>query len=167
MTDTRSEPGCRSSAEAWLLSLRGYLMFVTVANLAWEFAHMPLYTLWQTGTVHEIVFAALHCTGGDLLIALSAIMLALFLVGDPTWPATRRCYVMLLTVIFGLAYTLFSEWFNIEVRETWAYSDLMPVIPIIDAGLSPVLQWIVIPLAGFRFAMVLKPRRMTMVTADA
>ena len=111
MTDTRSEPGCRSSAEAWLLSLRGYLMFVTVANLA--------------------------------------------------------CYVMLLTVIFGLAYTLFSEWFNIEVRETWAYSDLMPVIPIIDAGLSPVLQWIVIPLAGFRFAMVLKPRRMTMVTADA
>ena len=30
---------------------------------------MPLYTLWSTDTVGEIVFAAVHCTGGDILIA--------------------------------------------------------------------------------------------------
>lgn len=149
------------------MTLRRYMIFVAVANLGWEFAHMPLYTLWQTGAASEIAFAVLHCTGGDVLIALSAVVLALFLVGSPAWPATRKGYVIALTVIFGLAYTLFSEWLNIEVREAWAYSDLMPVIPIIDAGLSPVLQWIVIPLAGFRFAMASPAGRRTRATADA
>lgn len=143
------------------------MIFVAVANLAWEFVHMPLYTLWQTGTVSEIAFAALHCTGGDVLIALSVLILALFLVGSPEWPAMRKGQVIALTVVFGLAYTLFSEWLNIEVREVWAYSDLMPVIPIIDAGLSPVLQWIVIPLAGFRFAMTSRARRQMTVATDA
>lgn len=114
---------------------------------------MPLYTLWETGSRGEIVFAALHCTGGDVLIALSAVMLALFLAGKPSWPATGARQLILLTLAFGLAYTLFSEWLNIEIREAWAYRDLMPVIPLIDAGLSPVLQWIAVPLAAFWWAM--------------
>ena len=149
------------------MTLRRYMVFVAVANLGWEFAHMPLYTLWQTGTAYEIAFAAVHCTGGDVLIALSAVVLALFLVGSPAWPAAHRGRVIAVTVVLGLAYTLFSEWLNIEVREAWAYSDLMPVIPIINAGLSPVLQWIVIPLAGFRFALASRARRQTTGTADA
>lgn len=41
---------------------------------------------------------------------------------------------------------------NIVVRQSWAYSEMMPVIPVIDAGLSPVAQWIVLPLASFWFA---------------
>ncbi len=28
----------------------------------------------------------------------------------------------------------------------------MPMVPAIDTGLSPLLQWIAIPLAGFWFA---------------
>lgn len=137
----------------WLRTLRRYIVFVAAANLVWEFAHMPLYTLWETGTVGDIVFAAVHCTGGDILIALSALMFSLFLFGTGMWPAERRFIVIVSTVALGLGYTVFSEWLNIVIREAWAYSDLMPVIPILDAGLSPVLQWIIVPLAGFRFAI--------------
>ena len=36
------------------------MIFVAVANLAWEVAHVPLYKLCQTGTAQEIAFAALH-----------------------------------------------------------------------------------------------------------
>lgn len=143
----------------WLPTLRRYMAFVAGANLVWEFAHMPLYTLWETGTRGEIIFAALHCTGGDVLIALSAVMLALFLAGTPAWPMMSGRRVVALTLAFGLAYTLFSEWLNIEVRGAWAYRDLMPVIPLIDAGLSPVLQWIAVPLAAFWWAM--RPVRST------
>jgi hypothetical protein len=37
------------------------------------------------------------------------------------------------------------------VRASWAYSDWMPVIPIagLSIGLSPLLQWIVVPAAAF------------------
>lgn len=157
---------CDAEEGSWLRILRRYMIFVAISNLVWEFAHMPLYTLWQTGTVSEIAFAALHCTGGDILIALSTVMLSLFLVGDPAWPATRKGHVIALTVILGLIYTLYSEWLNIEVREVWTYSDMMPVIPIIGAGLSPVLQWIAIPLTGFHFAVGSRARRRSMVTAN-
>jgi hypothetical protein len=143
------------------------MAFVAVANLVWEFAHLPLYTLWETGTVSELVFAAMHCAGGDVLIGLSSVMLALFLLGSPAWPAERRGRVTTLTVALGLSYTLFSEWLNIEVREAWAYRDLMPVIPIVDAGLSPVLQWILIPLAAFRFAMAPWSRPQMRAAVDA
>lgn len=141
------------SALTWLTALRRYMGFVAAANLIWEFAHMPLYTLWETGSAAEIVFAAVHCTGGDILIALSAVMLSLFLFGNTGWPAERRVQVVAGAIAFGLAYTMFSEWLNIEVREAWAYRELMPVIPVLDAGLSPVLQWIVVPLAGFWWAL--------------
>lgn len=138
----------------WLKALRRYIVFVAIANFVWEFAHIPLYTLWVTGSAGEIIFAAVHCTGGDILIALTAVMLTLFLLGNSAWPAERRVPVVAATVAFGLAYTIFSEWLNIEIREAWAYRDLMPVIPFLGTGLSPVLQWIIIPLAGFRFALM-------------
>jgi hypothetical protein len=160
-------PFSAAGSGEWLSALRRYIAFIAVANLIWEFAHMPLYALWETGSAGEIVFAAVHCTGGDILIALSAVMLALFFVGSPAWPAVRKGRVVMLTVAFGLGYTVFSEWLNIEVRQVWAYRDLMPVIPVIDAGLSPVLQWIAIPLIGFRFAFAARVGRRTTAAADA
>lgn len=169
MTLAHSNEGSFRAAGSveWLSALRRYTAFVAVANLVWEFAHTPLYTLWETGSAGEIVFAAVHCTGGDILIALSAVMLALFFVGSPAWPAVRKSRVVVLTVAFGLGYTVFSEWLNIEVRKAWAYRDLMPVIPVIDAGLSPVLQWIIVPLAGFRIATARLSERRTMAAANA
>jgi len=149
-----SAPGSADIVYAgWLVTLRRYLLFVAAANLVWEFAHLPLYTIWETGTRREIVFAALHCTGGDILIALSSVVLSLFLAGSSAWPSARFRRVMVITVVFGVSYTIFSEWLNIEIRGAWAYRDAMPVIPLLDAGLSPVLQWILVPLAGFWWAM--------------
>ena len=138
---------------SWFSAFRRYITVIGSGNLLWEFAHLPLYTLWETGSTSEVVFAALHCTGGDILIGLSSVMLALFLVGSATWPSARSRRVVLFTILIGLFYTLFSEWLNIEVREAWAYRDIMPVVPGIDAGLSPVMQWIVIPLAAFHWAL--------------
>jgi hypothetical protein len=113
---------------------------------------MPLYTIWESGTAGEIVFAALHCTGGDVLIALASVMFALFLFGSNGWPADRYYPVAVTAVIIGLAYTLFSEWLNIEIRQSWAYRDIMPTLPVLQIGLSPILQWILIPTAAFLWA---------------
>ena len=114
---------------------------------------MPLYTIWNDGSAAEIAFAALHCTGGDLLIATSALTIALLLVGSD-WPLseTARRKVLIIAVTIGAGYTIFSEWLNIVIRQAWAYSDLMPVIPFIDTGLSPMAQWLVIPVVGLWWA---------------
>lgn len=146
----------------WHTTLRWYLGVIAVGNLVWEFAHMPLYTIWWTGTWGEIVFAALHCTGGDILIAVSSLMIGLLVVGSGGWPVQRFTPVAIVTTILGVAYTSFSEWLNIVVRAAWAYSDLMPVITVVgfDVGLSPLLQWIFIPLVGFWLARRMAERVM-------
>ncbi|MGE0333859.1 MAG: hypothetical protein AB7Q76_01095 [Gammaproteobacteria bacterium] len=138
---------------AWLRTLRRYIAFVVPAHLLWEFAQLPLYTIWRDGTAGEILFAVVHCTGGDALIATTALVTALLLAGTG-WPISRDCYrrVAVIAIVIGVGYTAFSEWLNTAVREAWAYSDLMPVIPLVEAGLSPVLQWVLIPLAGFWWA---------------
>ena len=138
----------------WLRGLRGYLAVIAVGDLVWETLHLPLYTIWWTGTVRENAFAVVHCTLGDLLIALSALTLSLALAGNRDWPARRFRRVAALATTFGVGYTVFSEWLNIVVRAAWAYSELMPIIPAFgfDVGLSPVVQWIVVPLLAFRQA---------------
>ncbi|GAB4511549.1 MAG: hypothetical protein RLO08_14905 [Parvibaculaceae bacterium] len=137
---------------AWLNALRRYLVFVAVANLVWETLQLPLYTIWTDGTPGEIAFAVAHCTAGDLLIALASLAAGLVVAGNQFWPSRRFWEVAAIAVVLGVGYTVFSEWLNLVVRKSWAYSDLMPVVPVIGTGLSPLMQWIVIPMCGFLFA---------------
>jgi hypothetical protein len=93
-----------------------------------------------------------HCTLGDILIATSTLVLALVLCGSREWPERSFVRVATAAIVFGVGYTAFSEWLNVEVRRSWAYSDLMPVLPVLGTGLSPLAQWIVVPLVAFRWA---------------
>src|SRR3546814_6655752 len=63
---------------------------LAVGNLAWEFVQLPLYTIWYEGSLWEILFAVLHCTGGDLLIASAALLGALMIAGDGRWRSEER-----------------------------------------------------------------------------
>jgi hypothetical protein len=145
-----------SDSGPWLSTLRRYLLFVIPANLAWEIGHVPLYTIWKDGTRGEIAFAVIHCTGGDAMIASLSLLGTLLLFGGRDWPYQRYLAVAVPTVLAGAAYTVFSEWHNTEVRNSWAYSGYMPRLPGLGTGLSPFLQWIIIPIAGFWWA---RPRR--------
>ena len=77
-----------------------------------------------------------------------ALLGALLLAGDRRWPEARFRRVAALTVLGGLAYTVFSEWLNTDIRGSWAYTDLMPRLPLIGTGVSPLAQWLVVPLAA-------------------
>jgi hypothetical protein len=93
-------PG-EQGACAWLPALRVYLGVALVGNLVWEALHLPLYTIWSTGTLREQAFAVVHCTLGDLLIALSSLTLALVIAGGHGWPQQRFWPVAVLTILFG------------------------------------------------------------------
>ncbi|MPZ55327.1 MAG: hypothetical protein GEU91_02280 [Rhizobiales bacterium] len=140
------------ASAAWLATLRRYLAVAIPANFVWEAAQLPLYTIWYEETPGKIVFAVLHCTGGDVLIAGASLMGALLLFGSARWPDEHHIAVAAPAVAAGLAYTVFSEWHNTEVRGSWAYSSLMPTLPGTGTGLTPFLQWLVIPIAAFWWA---------------
>ncbi len=152
----------------WLTALRRYLAVTVLGHLAWEVAQIPLYTIWTDGTVGEIAFAIVHCTGGDVLIALASLTGALILAGGRDSPSARFRRVAALTVIFGASYTVYSEWFNVSVRGSWAYAPSMPTLPPLGTGLTPLLQWIVIPsIALAAVSRVANPRRRPIAKNDA
>ena len=144
----------------WLSVIRRYIVYSAAGHLIWETAHIPLYTIWVDGTWSEIAFAVVHCTGGDLLIAMSTLLLSLFLVGGQAWPAARAGAVLLLALALGVSYTVFSEYLNVVIRAAWAYRDIMPVVPVLDAGLTPLLQWMVVPSLAYWAAIRLPFRRL-------
>jgi hypothetical protein len=136
----------------WLSAIRSYVAVTVVGHLAWEMAHVPLYGIWTEGSAAQIAFAVFHCTGGDVLIALSALSAALIFAGSSDWPMRRFGFVAALTVAFGVGYTVFSEWLNVSVRGSWSYSARMPTLPPFETGLSPLLQWLVVPLIALTAA---------------
>jgi hypothetical protein len=128
----------------WTVALRRYLGATAILHLVWEVLQLPLYTIWSEPIAKQ-VFAVLHCTIGDLMIAGLALLVALALVGRAQWPQEGVRAVWLLLLIFGVGYTLYSEWLNVNVRGSWVYSSWMPTLPLIGTGLAPVLQWLVVP----------------------
>ncbi len=136
----------------WLRTLRRYFGAILVGNLVWEAAQLPLYTIWKTGTVRDLAVAVIHCTAGDVAISASALVIALCLAGDEMWPRSRFFAVAGSAMAIGIAYTIYSEHMNVLVLRSWGYGDLMPVLPGLDVGLSPLLQWLFVPAAAFAWA---------------
>jgi hypothetical protein len=122
---------------------------------------LPLYTLWRTGTPREIAFALFHCTGGDVLITTITLATAIAIARAFRWPLFGWRMV-LAAIILGAAYTIFSEWLNVEIRRSWSYSAAMPVLPWFETGLTPLLQWLIVPglalpLIGYRYRRARRP----------
>ncbi len=135
----------------WPTVLRRYLVASLLLHLAWEILQLPLYTIWHE-PLSKRAFAALHCTLGDLMIAGLSLLAALAIAGKPEWPRVGARTVWLLLLVIGAGYTVYSEWLNVSVRGSWAYSPLMPTLPLIGTGLAPLLQWLIVPNAALVIA---------------
>ena len=115
-----------------------------IGHFFWEAAQLPLYTLWRTGTPREILSALFHCTGGDILITTATFAVAAALAQHFRWPAFGWRMVF-AAIILGATYTIFSEWLNVKIRRSWSYTAAMPVLPVLGTGLTPLLQWLIVP----------------------
>lgn len=142
------------SAAAWYrdrdarsLIFFGYLPWLGGLNLIWETAQLPLYTLWSEASAGTIAFSVAHCTAGDIAIGAAALIMVLILGRERAVAQWRWRRIAVWTALAGAAYTVFSEWSNTAILGSWAYSGLMPVLKLagIDIGLSPLLQWLVLP----------------------
>jgi len=111
----------------------------------WEIAQFPLYTVWHEGDWSFILYGLVHCTLGDLLILLSIFWLISLLNKSRYWIFSPSMPNIVLFTVLGLAYTIFSEILNTRIKGTWGYTELMPIVPVIEIGGMPFLQWLLIP----------------------
>jgi hypothetical protein len=115
-----------------------WLGLAAALNLAWEIAQLPLYTLWYEPDGARLTRYLLHCVLGDVLIAAVLYGFAAGVLRNPDWPRARPWRGSSLVMGTGLAYTAFSEWYNVYQRAAWAYKDFMPLVA--GLGLTPLLQ---------------------------
>jgi len=159
MTSVSAHPApywYRDRASLTFIAFR-YVPPLSALNLFWEIAQLPLYTLWEEGAPSFIAYAVIHCTLGDVVIGTLALLIALIATRAGAVETWRWRQVALFLVIPAVGYTALSEWINTVAQGSWAYSALMPVVHLagFEIGLSPLLQWLVIPpvalwLAGLR-----------------
>jgi len=114
-----------------------------VLNLAWEIAQVRLYTIWAASDGMGVAKALLHCSVGDVVIALAMFALAGLVLRRPNWPASHPWTGVAIVVVGSIAFTAWSEWNNVYRIGAWGYTESMPML--FGIGLSPLLQWIVLP----------------------
>lgn len=132
--------------EGWVFVGYRYLPWFAGLNLAWEFAQLPLYTIWVEADREEIAFAVFHCTLGDILIGMATFALALTFTRARKFATWRWSAIVKLLLLLGVGYTMFSEGLNTTLFR-WSYSELMPTLKLadFDLGASPLLQWLFLP----------------------
>jgi hypothetical protein len=118
--------------------------FSFLLNFVWEVLQTPFFVDIST-EVNTIIWYRFHCTLGDVVISLGSFWLVALISKTRTWLLNPTKARMLLFVAFGVSYTILSEIKNVSLYKLWAYSDFMPVIPYIDVGIVPLIQWIIIP----------------------
>jgi predicted secreted protein len=112
-------------------------------ELAWESAHVRLYTIWGDPDRWHVTRSVLHCTLGDLVIGGVAYGLAACLLRRVDWPIYRPWWGTGIIIVVTTLYTVWSEWNNVYRLRTWAYASQMPTV--LGIGLSPILQWLLLP----------------------
>lgn len=148
-----SQPAWHQDGEAWRFIGLRYLPWLAALNLIWEAAQLPLYTLWKDASPGYLAFAVAHCTAGDILIGAASLALALILGREKALGRWHWRRIVALMLVLGPGYTVFSEWLNTSLFR-WSYSERMPTLDVAGfrLGLSPLLQWLLIPPAALFLA---------------
>jgi len=126
-----------------------FLLSVAV-NYIWEMLQMPLYEGMPFDTIDSWRMC-LKASIGDGFIILAIWTIGRILFGSCQWfaPLSRGRAAVLF--VSGIAIAVIIELHALRTGR-WAYSSLMPVLPLIDTGLSPVLQLLILPLISMKAA---------------
>jgi hypothetical protein len=119
------------------LVLYGFLI-----SVSWEFGQSALYVDHAQG-IFYVLWTRFHCALGDGLILLGSFWWVALLFRRRFWFVGKWRFASLVFVLSGLAYTVWSEWYNTRVTQSWAYAPAMPTV--FGIGLSPLAQWLVGP----------------------
>ncbi|MFH0879684.1 MAG: hypothetical protein V2A34_08225, partial [Lentisphaerota bacterium] len=88
---------------------------------------------------------------GDVGIILGIYAAGALAAGDLGWGLRARWNIYATAAILGLAYAALVEHAAL-VSGRWSYTERMPVVSMLGAGLWPLLQMTLLPPLTFRFA---------------
>ncbi|HBI33774.1 MAG TPA: hypothetical protein DEA43_03110 [Candidatus Moranbacteria bacterium] len=125
-----------------------YLIVAFVFNFIWEMSQVALYKLHFNGVL-DLILVHLRATIGDVIILLVIYALISLILKDTRWILKNKILPLVLTSILGFIFAVVIEKYAL-LTWRWGYSELMPIVPFVGVGLSPVLQLTILaPLVSF------------------
>jgi hypothetical protein len=122
-------------------------LFTLLLNYPWEFLQVPLYEGMPQAPHWEAIQACSRAAAGDAVIALAAYGAVAVWLRSRAWvlEPTRASTLGFLGA--GVLITVLIERLALSGLWVahWSYSALMPVVPGLGVGLSPLMQWLVLP----------------------
>lgn len=121
------------------------VVFSFLLHFVWEFIQAPTYTDMATMNHWDGIKLCTSATFGDVGFALVAFAVVSLTSRSRAWINFPEIWQTLLFMSVGILLTIGFEYYYTNISLRWTYSDLMPLVPPFGTGLSPLLQWIVIP----------------------
>lgn len=124
-----------------------------LVNYPWERLQSPLYV--YPGGASIPWWLCLAASLADGLFVLVVFGVGWIALGRRTWfeqPGIEGYLVMLAS---GVAISVGVEGTTVHVLRWWTYGEHMPLVPIVNIGLTPMTQMLVLPPLIFRLVTTL------------
>jgi type IV secretory pathway VirB2 component (pilin) len=144
---TRAAPstGGARPASLWEAPELPVALFSFVMHFVWEFVQVPTYTGMAEMNHWEAIKLCMSATFGDVGFALTAFWIASIAARSRGWVHQPTRLPVAIFIAVGIILTIGFEYYYTNISLRWTYSELMPLVPPFGTGLSPLLQWLVIP----------------------
>ena len=113
-------------------------------NFFWEVVQTYFYTL-KDSLFSKMLYGWFHCTLGDVILTIGSFWLVSAASRNRKWLLKLNRLNFFGFIMVGVVYAVLSEWANVHMLKSWGYNQSMPIIPWVQMGLTPFLQWIFIP----------------------
>ena len=115
-----------------------------ILNEAWELLQMPLYSSAFYNLGH-VVFCTLGALADMIMVLLLYVCFG-FIYKNPFWIWQSNWFKICIVMLTGAAGAVLSEKRHLIIG-SWAYDQSMPIVPFVNVGLSPVLQFFLLPVS--------------------
>ena len=133
-------------------------VFSFLLHFVWEFVQAPTYSGMVDMPHWDGIKMCLSATFGDVGFALTAFWITAIVSRSRQWMGNPHSWQIIVFLAVGIGLTVGFEYYYTQISLRWTYSELMPLVPPFGTGLSPLLQWIVVPLLTVWFARRFIPK---------
>ncbi|OHA47336.1 MAG: hypothetical protein A2541_02020 [Candidatus Taylorbacteria bacterium RIFOXYD2_FULL_36_9] len=108
-----------------------FLIFLLsfILNVVWENLHSFFYVGYMGGTITEFILLRASVADAVIITIMSLPFIFVSNLKGKSWPI----------IFVGVLIAIFIELYALNTGR-WAYNEYMPIIPILDVGLTPTIQ---------------------------
>jgi len=115
-------------------------IFSFALNLIWENLHSFLYLNYRGGEISQLILLRATLFDAIMITAMYVVFLNIKYFKDRLW----------WSLIFGFIISLIIELYA-KHADRWSYNSLMPIVPFLNLGLTPLIQLGLISYVVFKF----------------